>query len=146
MYTGTTVTRSSERLKRTTQAKLLPVFAKEHVPRVLKQLEHLLKQNKNSKGYFVYEHVRSPLSFKWHSYSLGSLTRTKLHQPSFSEFHLYYLLYALGRLNPNALSDFPELAAWKQLMGSRPGIKAYEASGRRHELLNGSPSAQNPCV
>ena len=145
MYTVIIVTRSSARLKRTTQAKLLPVFAKEHVPRVLKQLEHLLKQNKNPQGYFVYDHVR-PLSSLRYSYSLGSLTRTDLHQPSFSEFHLYYLLYALGRLNPNALSEFPELAAWKQLMGSRPGIKAYEASGRRHELLNGSPSAQNPCV
>ncbi|KAI0727542.1 glutathione S-transferase [Fomitopsis betulina] len=101
-------------------ATLLPPFAKEHVPKILKQIEHLLKQSKNPKGYFVYEY------------------------PSFSEYHLYYLLYALGRLNPNLLSDFPELAAWKQTMGARPGIKAYEASGRRHEMLNGTPSAQNP--
>lgn len=40
------------------QATLLPPFAKEHVPKILKQIEHLLKQSKNPKGYFVYEYVR----------------------------------------------------------------------------------------
>ncbi|EPT05279.1 glutathione S-transferase C-terminal-like protein [Fomitopsis schrenkii] len=103
-------------------AKLLPPFAKNHVPMVLKQLEHLLKQSKSPEGYFVYEH------------------------PSFSEYHLYYLIYALGHLNPNLLSNFPELAAWKETMGARPGIKAYEESGRRNERLNGSLSAQKPVV
>jgi len=86
---------------------LMPTFAKQVVPKVVRQLEHLLKQNQSSSGYFVYEH------------------------PFFAEFHLYYLLYSLTHLKPNLLADCPSLAAWRETMNARPGIKAYETSGRR---------------
>ncbi|KAH9829943.1 pi class glutathione S-transferase [Rhodofomes roseus] len=99
-------------------ANLLPPFAKEHVPKVLKQFEHLLQQSKSPKGYFVYDH------------------------PSFAEFHLYYLLFALSHLNPALLANFPALSAWRETMSARQGIKAYETSGRRREMLNAAPTAQ----
>ncbi|KZT63924.1 hypothetical protein DAEQUDRAFT_74329 [Daedalea quercina L-15889] len=97
-------------------------YVKEHVPTVLKQFERLLKQSKSSQGYFVYEY------------------------PSPGEFHLYYLLYALSRLHPNLLAEFSYLAAWRAVMSTRQGIRAYETSGRRKEMLNMSPSGQNPVL
>ncbi|TFY64766.1 hypothetical protein EVJ58_g2389 [Rhodofomes roseus] len=74
--------------------------------------------SKSPKGYFVYDH------------------------PSFAEFHLYYLLFALSHLNPALLANFPALSAWRETMSARQGIKAYETSGRRREMLNAAPTAQ----
>ncbi|KAH9921898.1 glutathione S-transferase [Fomitopsis serialis] len=101
---------------------LLPSFALQDVPRALKQLEHLLQQSKSANGYFVYEH------------------------PSFAEFQLYYLCYCLSHLNPDLLAGYPGLAAWRETMSARPGIKAYETSGRRKKMLNASPNGQKRVV
>ncbi|ORY87460.1 glutathione S-transferase [Leucosporidium creatinivorum] len=101
---------------------LLPEFAKTQAPKSFNQYEQLLSKSKSTSGYFVYDH------------------------PSFAEFHLYYTIYAISHLHPTLLASYPALEKWFNLMSSRPNLAAYFKSGRRKEILNGSPSGQNPCV
>ncbi|GAA5977446.1 hypothetical protein JCM11641_000966 [Rhodosporidiobolus odoratus] len=100
----------------------LTLFIKEYVPKVLKQLEHMFKENSSEAGYLVDD------------------------KPSFAEFHLLYLLRVLCVLNPSILSSYPTLQAWQQRMNGRPGIKAYLESGRVKEMLNGTDTAQKAIV
>lgn len=41
------------------QATLLEAFVKDHVPKVMRQFEHLFVKNKHASGYFVQDKVRS---------------------------------------------------------------------------------------
>lgn len=146
------------------QTTLLPEFAKTAAPKSFTQYEHLLKKSKSTEGYFVYDHVSlSTLLSALYSFqptdtlSLPSLSPCPslpaLHlpslltqQPSFAEYHLYYIVYAITRLHPTILSSFPLLDKWYTLMSSRSNIAAYIKSGKRKQQLNGSPSGDNPCV
>jgi hypothetical protein len=55
-------------------------------------------------------------------------------------------MHAILHLDPNLLDQFPLLAKWQATMKERKGLKAYFASGRQREMLNGSPSGQKPVV
>ncbi|GAA5949426.1 hypothetical protein JCM21900_004059 [Sporobolomyces salmonicolor] len=101
---------------------LLPIFVKEHVPKVMKQFEFLLSKSTSSQGYFVYD------------------------IPSFAEFHLLYLLHCFAHLNPAFLANFPLLNQWRSTMLARPGLKSYFASGRMKEMLNGNANGQKAVV
>ncbi|GAA6035504.1 hypothetical protein JCM8097_000286 [Rhodosporidiobolus ruineniae] len=102
---------------------LLTPFIKERVPVVLKQFEHIFAKNSAPSGYLAYD------------------------KPSFAEFHLLYLLYALSRLNPSLLADFPTLSGWNARMLAREGIKAYWGEkGPKFEMLNGCENGQKAIV
>ncbi|CEQ40769.1 SPOSA6832_02431 [Sporobolomyces salmonicolor] len=101
---------------------LLPIFVKEHVPKVMKQFEFLLSKSMSSQGYFVYD------------------------IPSCAEFHLLYLLHCFAHLNPALLANFPLLTQWRSTMLARPGLKSYFASSRMKEMLKGNANGQKAVV
>jgi len=127
----------------TQQMAMLREFVDNTIPKVFKQLEHLLKKNNNGQSYFVHDKVKSSMPLTMYNLTDCSLSMF-IPKPSFPEFTLFHLVNSFLVITPSALKEFHLMEAWLTRMSEREGIKKYLSSGRQLEMINGSSSGQKP--